>query len=127
MAKITIKPIEPLEIEFADGTTVLAIFNNEALIHFAEEFGDLTEMIDNGEIENKPYEFAAKILYCGIRIYDKSITLNDAKRIVISGGEPLLMEITGLLIDNFMAVADEDSKKKFLLMVKDFNQKHQKE
>ena len=126
MAKITIKPIEPLEIEFADGTTVLAIFNNEALIHFTEEFGDLTEMIDNGEIENKPYEFAAKILYCGIRIYDKSITLNDAKRIVISGGEPLLMEITGLLIDNFMAVADEDSKKKFLLMVKDFNQNHQK-
>ena len=126
MAKITIKPIEPLEIEFADGTTVLAIFNNEALIHFTEEFGDLTEMIDNGEIENKPYEFAAKILYCGIRIYDKSITLTDAKRIVISGGEPLLMEITGLLIDNFMAVADEDSKKKFLLMVKDFNQNHQK-
>lgn len=126
MAKITIKPIEPLEIEFADGTTVLAIFNNEALIHFTEEFGDLTEMIDNGEIENKPYEFAAKILYCGIRIYDKSITLNDAKRIVISGGEPLLMEITGLLIDNFMAVADEDSKKKFLLMVKDFNQNYQK-
>ena len=32
MAKITIKPVEPLEIEFADGTKIYAIFNNEALI-----------------------------------------------------------------------------------------------
>ena len=124
MAKITIKPVEPLEIEFADGTKIYAIFNNEALIQFTEEFGDITKMIDDGEVENKPYDFAAKLLYCGIKVYDKSITLEEAMKIVVAGGEPLLMEITALLIDNFMAVADEDSKKKFLLMVREFNQKH---
>jgi hypothetical protein len=43
---------------------------------------------------------------------------------VVAGREPLLMEITPFLIDNFMAVADENSKKKFLMMVREFNQKH---
>lgn len=125
MAKITIKPIEPLELSFKDGTVIYAIFNNKALLYFTEEFGDIAEMIDNGDLENKPYDFAAKLLYCGIKVYDKTITLEDAMGIVIAGDEPLLQQIMALLIDNFMAVADEESKKKFLLMVRDFNQKHQ--
>lgn len=121
MARINIKPIEPLEIVFPNGDTVHAIFNNKALIIFTEEFGDLTTY-EKDEIEKRPYDFAAKILYCGIKVYDTEITLEDAKRIVISGGEPLLQEVVGLLIDNFMAVADEDSKKKFVQMVREFNQ-----
>jgi hypothetical protein len=122
MAKITIKPIEPLEIAFPNGDVVHAIFNNTALIRYTEEFGDITK-IDKEEIEKRPYDFAAKILYCGIKVYDSEVTLDDAKRIVISGGEPLLQEIVSLLIDNFMAVADEESKKKFLAMVREFNQR----
>lgn len=112
MARISIKPIEPLEMEFADGTVKEALFNNEAFIFFAEEFGDINEFIKT-EAKDKPYDFLAKILYCGMKVMDRSITLGEAKSIVIMGGETLMSEITNLLLDNFILTADESAKKKF--------------
>ena len=120
MAKVSIKPIEPLEMEFADGTIKKALFNDEAFIIYADEFGK----IDNStmkEMEKKPYEFASKILYCGMKVMDKSVTLEEAEFITVGGGEPLAVEIINLTINNFMVIADEDSKKKFLKEVEKFN------
>ena len=124
MARITVKPIEPLEIEFADGTIKEAIFNTQAFILFTEEFGPLDTVMEE-ELKNKPYEFASKLLYCGLKIFDRSITLDEAKSIAIAGGEPLLVEIVRLMIDNFMVSADEDSKKKFLARVEQYNKEYQ--
>ena len=112
MARITIRPIEPLELEFADGTIREALFNNETFILFAEEFGSMDKLIDT-ELKNKPYDFVAKILYCGMKVIDRSITLEEAYAITVGGGEPLAMEIMNSTVENFMLVADEDTKKKF--------------
>lgn len=112
MARISIKPIEPLELEFSDGTIKGALFNNEAFVLFADEFESMDDLIKT-ELKNKPYDFVAKILYCGMKVIDKSITLDEAYSIVIGGGEPLAMEIINSTVDNFMLVADEESKKKF--------------
>lgn len=120
MARISIKPIEPLEMEFADGTVKKALFNNEAFIIYADEFGKIDDSTMK-EIENKPYEFVSKILYCGMKVMDKGITLEEAESIAVGGGEALAVQIIGLVIDNFMIVADEDSKKKFLKEVEKFN------
>ena len=117
MARISIRPIEPLELEFADGTIKRALFNTEAFILFAEEFGSMDELIKE-ELKNKPYDFVSKILYCGMKVVDKSITLEEAYSIVIGGGEPLAIEIINSTIDNFMLIADEESKKKFQHLVK---------
>lgn len=124
MARVTVKPIEPLEIEFTDGTIKEAIFNTQAFILFTEEFGPLDQVMEE-ELKNKPYDFASKLLYCGLKIFDRSITLDEAKSIAIAGGEPLLVEIVRLMIDNFMVTADEDSKKKFLARVEQYNKEYQ--
>lgn len=112
MARISIRPIEPLELEFADGTIKKALFNNEAFILFADEFGSMDELIKT-ELKNKPYDFVAKILYCGIKVVDKTITLDEAYSITLGGGEPLAMEIINSTVENFMLIADEETKKKF--------------
>jgi hypothetical protein len=120
MARVSIKPIEPLEMEFADGTVKEALFNNEAFIIFTEEFGSIDELIKT-ELKNKPYDFIAKILYSGMKVIDKTITLDEARSILVGGGSGLMEAITNLLIDNFMTTADENSKKKFLKEVEKIN------
>lgn len=120
MARVSIKPIEPLEMEFADGTIKEALFNNEAFIIYSDEFGKL----DAGKLEelkDKPYDLISRFLYCGMKVLDKNVTLEEARSITIGGGDPLAAEILNSVIDNFMSVADEDSKKKFLVEVERFN------
>ena len=123
MARVSVKPVEPLEIEFADGTIKTAVFDIQAFILFTEEFGPLDEVMEE-ELKEKPYEFASKLLYCGLKKLDRSVTLEEAQSIAISGGEPLLAEIIRLMIDNFMNSADEESKKKFLLKVREYNSRY---
>lgn len=121
MARVSIKPIEPLEMEFADGTIKRALFNNEAFIIYTDEFGSMDKSIEQ-ELKDKPYEFTAKILYCGMKVLDRNITLEEAESIIIGGGTVLLEVIANLLIDNFMATADDNSKKKFMKEVERINQ-----
>ena len=113
MARVSIRPIEPLEMEFADGTIKKALFNNEAFVIYADEFGAIDQGVLNS-LKERPYDFVSKILYCGMKVYDKSVALEEAETIVIGGGEELATEIISLVIDNFMAVSDEESKKKFM-------------
>lgn len=120
MARVSIKPIEPLEMEFADGTIKEALFNNEAFILYTEEFGSIDKSIQE-ELKDKPYDFTAKILYCGMKVLDRTVTLDEARSILIGGGNSLMEVVANLLIDNFMATADDNSKKKFLMEVEKFN------
>lgn len=120
MARVLIRPIQPLELEFADGTIKEALFNNEAFVIYTDEFGKLdVEKLE--ELKDKPYDLVARFLYCGMKVVDKSVTLDEAKSITIGGGEPLATEILNSVIDNFMVTADEESKKKFLKEVEEFN------
>lgn len=120
MARISIKPIEPLELEFADGTVKEALFNNEAFVIYTDEFGKL-DVEELKEMKDKPYDLVSRFLYCGLKVLDKTVTLDEAKSITIGGGEALAVEIINSVTDNFMATADENSKKKFLVEVEKFN------
>lgn len=120
MARVSIKPIEPLEMEFADGTVKEALFNNEAFILYTEEFGSIDDSIIE-ELKEKPYDFTAKILYCGMKVMDRTVTLEEAKSILVGGGTPLLETVSNLLIDNFMSTSNEETKKKFFKEVEKFN------
>lgn len=101
MAKANIRHIEPLEMEFPDGTIKKALFNSEAFTIFKKEFGDIEE-IAKQEAEVRPYDFVAKVIYCGMKVLDKSIALNEAKSIAFGGGASLADEINNLMIDHFM-------------------------
>lgn len=120
MARVSIKPIEPLVMEFADGTVKEALFNNEAFIIYTNEFGGFNDETMQ-EMKEKPYDAIAKILYCGMKVMDKTVTLDEARTIVIGGGEPLAVEICKLMVDNFMSTADENSKKKFMKEMEKLN------
>lgn len=120
MARVSIKPIEPLELEFADGTVKEALFNNEAFIIYTDEFGKL-DIEELKEMKNKPYDLVSRFLYCGMKVIDKTVTLEEARSITIGGGEPLAVEIINSVVDNFMTTADEESKKKFLTEMEKFN------
>ncbi len=113
MARVSIMPVETLEMVFPDGTVKKALFNNEAFIIYTNEFGKIDDEVLR-QLKDKPYDFVSKILYCGMKVLDKSITLEEAEMITVSGGEPLAVKIMDLVIDNFMVTADENSKKKFL-------------
>lgn len=120
MARVSIRPIEPLELEFADGTIKEALFNNEAFIIYTEEFGKLdVEKLE--ELKDKPYDLVSRFLYCGMKVMDKTVTLEEARSITIGGGEPLAVEIINCVVDNFMSTADEESKKKFMTEAEKFN------
>lgn len=120
MPKVSIKPIEPLIMEFADGTVKEALFNNEAFIIYTEEFGKL-DVEELKKMKDKPYDLIARFLYCGMKVMDKTVTFEEAKSITIGGGEQLAVEIMNCVLDNFMVTANEETKKKFLTEVERFN------
>lgn len=120
MARVLMRKVMPLEMVFEDGTTKEALFNKEAFIIYTEEFGRLDSQTLK-ELSNKPYDLTARFLYCGMKVLDKEITLDEAKSLIYMGGEDLAIEVTNCIIDNFLATADEDSKKKFMQEVEKFN------
>lgn len=112
MAKISVMPLEPLIIEFNDGSTLKAIFDNEAFMRYTEEFGDLSEALMD-EVNNDPYGFYGKILYCALKKAHPDMTLDEAQTILLMSGQDLLFEIARLLIDNFNLKTNPETKKKF--------------
>lgn len=122
MAKrISIKRIEPIVLDFADGTTKEVIINNDALIYLTSEFGDIANLLDT-EIE-RPYELASKILYAGMKVADMSTTLEEAKAIMIGGGTELMTEMFIALSENFGEIDQEELKKNLIPMVNKYLKK----
>ena len=107
--KFAISPIETLELVFPDGSKREAAFNVESMIYLAEEFGDLTKLMK--EEMTRPYELAAKILYSGMKTFDTSVTLDEAKAIVVGGGIALLAEIMNLFGESFSEIDTGELKK----------------
>lgn len=109
MARFVLKDIEPLEIETTDGKVYKALFNTEAAIIFTELFGDVTEV----DFVDKPYEFVAKALYSGMKVFDPTVTLELAESIVVKGGGALASSVLEMWVANFLEESSEDVKKKF--------------
>ena len=113
MSKVKVAMLEPLEIEFSDGTTRLAVFNMEAFAIFEKEYGNIQDLA-NTEGQTKPYEFGAKLLYSGMKVYDKEITLEEARAVMVSGGMILLGAVMESVIDNLTSGFDEKTKENFI-------------
>lgn len=107
--RIAVKQIEPIEFEFADGVIKRAWFTNESMINLATKYDDVTKLLD--ESKTNPYEAVAKILHCALAVEHPETTLDEAKYIVISGGNNVITEIYNALTQSF-GVSEEDIKKK---------------
>ncbi|SHF13444.1 hypothetical protein SAMN02745784_02918 [Tissierella praeacuta DSM 18095] len=122
--KFAVKPIEPLRLDFPDGKAIEAIFTVEAFILLSEEFGDLVTLAN--EEKSKPYDLAAKLLYCGMKVMNASSTYEEAKAIVIGGGLPLIEIIFENVMETFDGMDIDDLeviKKKAEEMAKEFGLK----
>lgn len=106
MAKrFAIRELEPIEIVFRD-ETLTCMLNNDALILMTEIFGDINELAKKEK--DKPYDFASKILFCGIKIYHNDFEYETAQKIVMSGGLSLVAELLENFMENFMSNATEE-------------------
>ena len=124
--KFAVRPVEPLILEFSDGTEKEVAMTIDALMILTEEFGDLSDLMAR-EL-TKPIDLAAKILYAGIRVNDTTITLDEAKNIVLGGGLPLQLELMELLTDSFGEISEVDLKKTISpIVTKMLQAKNQKE
>lgn len=106
--KIAITPIEPLELEFADGTVKRAWFTNESMIKLATRYDDVNTMLE--ESKEKPYEAISKLLHCALSIENPEITLEETKKILICGGDNLLTEIYSAITESFNLTKDDIKK-----------------
>lgn len=107
MARIKIKPVEPLELEMTDGTVKVALFNNCAFATFEDEFGSI-EKLAMGEGQKAPFDFVAKLLYCGVRVTEPEFSLREAKTITLMGGADLITAVLDAVFQNVTAGMDEE-------------------
>ena len=110
--KINIKPIDILELEFADGTIKKGLqrrcrFPQPNLMFFELE-------CDDEEIKKNPMLYASRLLHVGMLVHDRTVTLDECEAIVLGGGIELLNEIFNSLLASIghEDLGDEELKKK---------------
>lgn len=114
--RFAVKPVDPLEFEFADGTIKRAIFTVDAFILMSDEFGDIATLAEDEQ--RKPYDLAAKILYCGMKVLDTETTMEEAEAIVLSGGLGVISAVFESVIETYNGMdLSEDIKKKVELQI----------
>lgn len=109
--RIVVRGIDPIEIVFRDKTFICTI-NNDALMFFTENYGDIMEVIDKDK--DRPYDFAAKILYCGIYVNQREFKYEDAEAIVAAGGMSVVAQLFDNMLESFMTNASEEEKNAYL-------------
>ena len=114
--KIKLTEVEPLELEFKDGSMKRAKFNVRCLVIFAEKYGDLPSTED---VMQDPITHMAKILHCGfIAAGDTDVDLDTCINLLNSDyGDLIAMYINNLMRETFASQLDEDGKKKFIAMI----------
>lgn len=111
--KIAINRVEPVILEFEDGSTKTILLNNSALMILTEEFGDLNTVLE--ESTTKPIELLSKLIYAGVKVTDTTFTYEEAQVIAINGGFNLLMELTEHLAQVLGGYCKDESVKKNIL------------
>lgn len=119
--RIAFKPLETITFEMKDEKRnifkeVDFVFNNFALAIITDEFGDLNQLFK--KYEKKPYDAAAILLYAGAKSNNMDFTLEEAREMVASGGHIVLSEVANLVIESLMIQGGEDTKKKFIDLMK---------
>lgn len=89
MRKITARPANEIEIQFADETTLLATFNVKAMRYMMEEL--LEKQKADAEIPIE--EFGAVVIYSGIKVNNPEFTIEEANALALSMNPVDLNEI----------------------------------
>lgn len=95
MPVINCRPVEPIVLNFPD-KVIKCYINIDSISLLQSEFGDLEKLSE--ETKNKPYNLAAKLLYCGVKTNDMTFTLEEAERITCCVGARLLDDLANAFI-----------------------------
>lgn len=93
-----VKPIYPLVMEFADGTTKQAAFGVETFLLLQEEYGDLTVLSE--KYKTQPYTLASMILHCGMKVMDITTEYEEAQGIILGGGTEMVIAVFSKVIES---------------------------
>lgn len=89
MKKITARPANEIEIQFADDTIMLATFNIKAMRYMMEMLYEKEKVAADIPIE----EFGAVIIYSGIKANNHEFTIEEANALALSINPADLNEI----------------------------------
>jgi len=89
MKKITARPANEIEIQFADDTIMLATFNIKAMRYMMEMLYEKEKVAADIPIE----EFGAVIIYSGIKANNPEFTIEEANALALSMNPADLNEI----------------------------------
>lgn len=89
MRKITARPANEIEIQFADDVTMLATFNIRAMRYMMELLYEKEKIASDIPIE----EFGAIIIYSGIKVNNPEFTIEEANALALSMNPADLNEI----------------------------------
>lgn len=89
MKKITARPANEIEIQFADDTIMLATFNIKAMRYMMEMLYEKEKVAADMPIE----EFGAVIIYSGIKANNPEFTIEEANALALSMNPADLNEI----------------------------------
>ena len=111
MARIVVRELEPLEIVFND-QVITCLLNNDAIMFLTETYGDVNKLMEREK--DKPFDLAAKLLYCGVKLGMPSFEYDMARRIVLSGGIHLVTELFDNLLGAFKVNATDEQLEGYL-------------
>jgi len=109
--RIVVRELEPLEFVFKD-KVLTCMINNDALMLMTETYGDLNEVM--AKEKGRPYDFASKLLFCGVKVFQTDFEYEEAQNIVLSGGLSVVMALIENFMDNFLVEASEEQQEKYL-------------
>ncbi len=115
--RVKILPVKTVTFEVCNETgdiekVIDFTFNNYALATLTEQFGDINKLFK--DMQSKPYDLVAVLLYCGVVNNDTEFTLEDARTLVAGGGGYVLEEVSDLVTESLLSLGGDDVKKKFM-------------
>lgn len=105
MRRMTARPANKIEIQFVDGTVMLATFNVLAMRYMMELLYEKEKTASDIPIE----EFGAIIIYSGIKVNNPDFTIEEANAMALSMNPADLNEIINYYSDS-AGIMDSETK-----------------
>lgn len=106
--KISVKPVEKIQLEFEDGATKDILFSAKSVSIIDEEFEGTLKLV--GKIQTNPYDTGAKIIYAGMKVCDSDITFDEVKALTVQMPFEIIMELVEEFTNNLNTKTAMNSK-----------------
>lgn len=122
--KYAIEPLPEIELQFADGKSIVVIFNAMSFIHMNDEIFE--NGVDDFITETSAPELCAKLIYAGAVERTPDLTLEKAREIVAGMSLEVMMGVINDFNSSIIKENNQDLKETQKKTMLEFLQKHMK-